>query len=310
MRRAVAFAPATVANVAVGFDVLGFAVEGIGDTVTVTEEGGSGRSVRVEGVEGAPVPVDPERNTASVAVRAYLEARGLDGAYAVRVEKGIPLSAGMGGSAASAVGAVVAVNALQESPLPREGLLPYALRGETAASGAPHADNAAPCLFGGLTAVFGDPPEVLEVPVPPGLLCVLVHPDVLVDTRTARAGLAKDVPLAAHVRQSGRLAASLVACFRGDLTLLGRALRDELIEPQRAPLIPGFAGVRRAALEAGAIACSISGSGPTLFALAAGRGEAERARDAMRSAFRAHGTAAEGWISAAGGPGAAIIGSP
>jgi len=220
-RTASAFAPATVANVAVGFDVLGFALEGIGDAVTVTRtpRAGAGPAVRVEAVEGeavAPgtVPMDPDRNTAAVTLAAMVEALELPHGFAVTVRKGIPLSSGMGGSAASAVGAAVAANALLAMPLSRERLLAFALAGEAAASGAPHGDNVVPCLYGGLTAVVpggadraGSPgtaepaPRVVPLPVPPGVSCVVVRPHLELDTRRARAALAATVPLPRFVEQ-------------------------------------------------------------------------------------------------------------
>jgi len=314
---ATVFAPATVANVAVGFDVLGFAVAGPGDTVTVTVD----RMQRADASNPAPaaalsvhlrnpaipVPTDPRANTASVAVASLIAEAGVSGAFEIVLEKGIPLGSGLGGSAASAVGAVVAVNALLPDPLPPERLLRHALEGERAASGAPHADNAAPCLFGGFTAVLpGDPPEVVPLPVPATLRCVLVHPHLRLDTCRARGVLSPTLSLADHVRQSGHLAGVLAACFRGDPGSLGRHLKDVIVEPQRAALVPGFDRVQAAALEAGALGVSLSGSGPSVFAWTDGDAPAERVREAMTAAFAGAGLETDAWISPVGAPGARL----
>jgi homoserine kinase len=308
--RATAFAPATVANVAVGFDVLGFAVEGIGDTVTVSTAPGK-RTVTIEPIDGYDtIPLEPARNSASAALLSLLDELGLDLTCRIRLTKGIPLSSGLGGSAASAVGAVVAANSLLPEPLPRERLLPHALAGERAASGAAHADNAAPCLYGGLTAVLpGPPPEVLSLRVPSGVRCALVRPHLEVETRAARAALPDSIPLAAHVEQSARLAALLAGCFGSDEEWIRRGLVDRVIEPRRASLVPGFSRVREAALAAGALGCSLSGSGPTLFAWCPAD-RADGVARSMRDGFGAEGLEADLWVSALGAPGASVIDTP
>ena len=291
------FAPATVANVGVGFDVLGFALEGIGDRVTVSaaEDG-----VVVEAVTGVvtDLPTDPQRNTASVALLALLRDLQPGHGFRVRIDKGIPLGSGMGGSAASAVGAVVAANALLARPLAREKLLKYALLGEQAASGAPHADNAAPCLFGGLTAVVSaDPPEVVPIPLPDALLCVLVHPRMRIDTREARAVLRPEIALSEHVRQSMRLSGFLAGCFRGDLGLIGRSMDDCIVEPQRSKLIPGFDEAKAVARAGGALGFGIAGSGPSVFAWAASQTVARVVQQGVVGAFERHGLAVDSWIA-------------
>lgn len=304
---ATVFAPATVANVAVGFDVLGFAIQGPGDTVSVTFRPGAG-TIAVSMQLGNPaiaVPVDPDSNTAAVAAASMAREAGLSGSLEIVLVKGIPLGSGLGGSAASAVGAVVALNALLPDPLPPERLLVHALEGERAASGAAHADNAAPCLWGGFTAVLpGDPVEVIPVPVPDGLHAVLVHPHLRLDTREARSILSPTLPLASHVRQGGHLAGVLAACFRNDPALLARHLRDVVVEPQRARLVPGFDRVKEAALEAGALGASLSGSGPSVFAWTRSETEAKRVREAMTAAFGGAGLESDAWISPVGAPGA------
>lgn len=314
MRGATAFAPATVSNVAVGFDVLGFAVEAAGDEVTVTlAEAGGARVVEVSDATGTlppgAIPLDAARNTATVGLIKLLEDLRPGFGFDVRVRKGIALGSGMGGSAASAVAALVAANSLLARPLPKEALLAYALAAERVACGASHPDNAAPSLFGGLTLVVStDPPRCVRLPVPRGLLAVLAHPHVRVDTRDARAVLGPTVPLADHVRQSAQLAGLVAACYTDDLGLLGCCLEDVIIEPQRAALIPGFARVKAAALEGGALGASISGSGPSVFALADSEETARRVRAAMVEAFRSGGVAeVDSWVSRVSEEGARVV---
>lgn len=289
MITATSFAPATVANVAVGFDVLGFALDARGDRVTATRLGDDGPAVAIGTASGvAEVPLDPARNTAAVAAMAMLASLDLPWRIRLDLDKGIPLGSGLGGSAASAVGAVVALNALLPAPLPPRALLPFALAGEAAASGTPHADNVAPCLCGGLQAVLpdehGGPPSSVAVPLPAGIHCALAVPRLRIDTRQSRQALAETVPLRRFVQQTAHLACFVAACASGDLALLGRCLRDVVIEPQRSAAIPGFSAMQAAALAAGALGCSIAGSGPALFAWTEGAPRAEAVLAAMRTA--------------------------
>ncbi len=298
---ATAFAPATVANVGSGFDILGFAIDGIGDRVTVTRTKEAGVVIaQMRGtLDVSAIPTEAHRNTAGVALLKMLEAANPGFGFSLQVEKGIPLGSGMGGSAASAVGAVVAANALLSEGFSQSDLLNFALEGESVASGAKHADNVAPCLYGGLTlTAAGDRPEVLKLPFPKELLAVVVYPALRLDTKIARAALSTEVSLKMHTAQSSRLAALIAGTCLGDLKLIRRGLEDVLIEPQRASLIPGFSQVKQAALDAGVLGASISGAGPSVFALAADRDTAERARRTMIEAFSRHGgLSARGWIS-------------
>jgi homoserine kinase len=310
------FAPATVANVAVGFDILGFAVEGVGDEIIV--ERIPEPQVLIGSVTGlkGKIPVDPQRNAASVAVESLRRALGLKHGFRVSVQKGIPLASGMGGSAASSVGAVVGANALLDRPLPLKDLLAYALEGERETSGASHPDNAAACLHGGLVlalphAMSPGPgpsaPEIVKLPIPQNIRCVLVHPHVEVETRASRAILRPQVTLPEHVAQSARLAGFVAACAAGDLALLRRSLGDDLIEPQRRHLITGFDAAKAAALEAGALGFSISGSGPSVFAWVAGDAAAHAVRDAIVRAFAAQDVATDVLVSALPADGARIL---
>lgn len=302
-----AFAPATVGNVGVGFDILGHTVEAIGDRVRITRTAAKG--VRIRAITGTSesLPLEAERNTAGRALLAMAEALELDFGMDVEIDKGIPLGSGLGGSAASAVAAVVAGNALLRAPLPKLELLKFAMQGEAVASGSVHVDNIAPSLFGGLVLTVGiDHPRTKQIPVPATVRCVLVHPHMFLSTKEARRILSDKVSLSDVVWQCANLAGFISGCYTDDLAMLRDAFADVVIEPQRQALIPGFADVQAAAMARGAIGCSISGAGPTVFAWC----EAEAApaiRDAMVAAFAAHGLAADQWISQIGNAGARVI---
>ena len=306
-----AFAPASIGNVAVGFDMLGLALEGVGDRVQARRCDGEGmRIAEVRGLDGQLHPylsTDAESNTASIAAKALWDAQGGQGGVELTVHKGVPLQSGMGSSAASAVAAVVAVNALLDAPLAPEKLLAYALIGEQFASGGLHADNVAPSLLGGLVLC---PqvllPEIVRVPVPTGVSAVLLHPDLQVNTAQARRGLKKSCSMQDWIAQQGFLAGFILACAQNDHELLARTLRDIVIEPQRKDNVPCFDAVKAAASKAGAFGCSLSGSGPSIFALCA-EGQARNLASAMEQACRAQGIACDSWISPMTAPGASIV---
>jgi homoserine kinase len=284
-----AFAPATVSNVACGFDVLGFALHEPGDEVTARWIDGP-RRVVIDAVEGddGRVPRDPLRNTAAVAAAAVLRTIGADRGVAVRIRKGLPLASGLGGSAASAVAGAVAVDGLVDARLPREALLTCAFEGERDGAGSAHGDNIAPALFGGFVLVRSvAPPDIVRLPVPDGLTAVVVHPDLEVETARARALLGTSVPLADAIRQWANLGALVDALHRGDFALLARSLEDWIAEPRRAALVPGLAAIKQAAVSAGALGCSLSGSGPSLFALCGERATAVRVAESMDREVRA-----------------------
>jgi homoserine kinase len=303
----VVWAPASVGNVAVGFDIMGLALEGAGDRVTVrrTRERGV-RLGEVRGVAGA-LPADPLENCATAGLVRLVEDRGLSWGMEVTLEKGIAMGSGMGGSAASAAGGVVGASALLDAPLTDEELMYYALLGEQVASGSAHGDNLAPCLFGGLQLVMGhDPVRAVRLPTPPGLVCAVVHPHMSLETRRARAALVRPWQLAEFVAQSERLAGFITACHSHDRALLARSLEDVLVEPHRAPLIPGFAQVKQAALALGAVGCSISGAGPSVFVWCE-PADAEAICGAMQAAFRDAGLESDQLISRLDAPGAQVI---
>lgn len=289
---ATASAPASIGNVGVGFDVLGLAFDAARDRVTAVREAAPG--VRLAEVSGllASLPDTPETNTALAAAKALLEAAGAGFGVRLSIEKGVPLSAGMGGSAASAVAAAAAVSALLPEPLATAALLPFALEGERVSSDPPPWDNVAAALFGGLALVAREAPgQVYRLPVPAGVISLLFHPPVTTETRGARQLLRAEVPMRDAVEHSRRLAAFVAGCATGDEALLRAGLEDILVEPQRAHLLPALAPVKAAALAAGALGCSFSGSGPSVFAWATER-DADAVAAAMDAAFRAEGLAA------------------
>ena len=305
--RATAFAPASVGNVAVGFDILGHTVAALGDHVTVTRREAPGVSIRaIRGVV-EDLPLAAERNTAGMAVLAMQRALGLPHGFELEVVKGIPLGSGLGGSAASAVAAVVAAAALVEEPLDKTRLLHFAMQGEEVASGSVHVDNIAPSLFGGLVLTVGiDNPHVKQIPVPDSVRCVLVHPHMVLATREARAILRPTVALSDVIWQQANLAGFLAGCYTGDLPLIRESLLDVVIEPQRQALIPGFADVKQAAVAAGALGCSISGAGPTVFAWTEAHA-AEAVCAGMVAAFRRHGLESDCWVSTIDPVGARLV---
>jgi homoserine kinase len=293
---ALAFAPASVGNVAVGFDILGHSVPVMGDRVRAIRI--PDRSVRIAGITGVvtDLPLTAERNTAGMAVMSLIERLGLDHGFELTIEKGIPLGSGLGGSAASAVAAVVAANALLAQPADPIDLLKCAIRGEAVASGTAHVDNIAPSLYGGLVLTVGiDEPIVRQIPVPDVVRCVLVHPHMELTTRASRGVLQRTTALSDVVWQQANLAGFLTGCFTGDVGLIRASMIDVVIEPQRKALIPGFDAVKDAALTNGSLGCSISGGGPTVFAWCEDA-QAASVRDAMVRAFGSHGVASDAWI--------------
>ena len=304
---AIAFAPASVGNVAVGFDVLGYSAPVAGDRVRAVRT--DARGVRIAAVSGVVVdlPLDFERNTAGMAVAAMAEALDLDFGFELMIEKGIPLGSGLGGSAASAVAAVVAANALLDDPVDNLRLLRFAMRGEMVASGTAHIDNIAPSLYGGLVLSVGiDNPHIKQIPVPSIVRSVLVRPHRVLETRGARAILGRTVALSDVVWQQANLAGFVTGCFTADLPVIAASLEDVLIEPQRKGLIPGFQAVKDAAMSNGALGCSISGAGPTMFAWVE-EVKAEAVRAAMVAAFHAEGATCDAWVTRIEPIGATIV---
>lgn len=306
-----AFAPASVSNVAVGFDLLGFSFEGVGDEVEVEwnpagKNGITVKSITSKEFDVSKIPKDPAKNTAAVSLQALMGTQKLKGEVQIKIKKGIPLASGMGGSAASAVAAVVAMNSLINDKCDFKELLQFALEGEKVASGGIHLDNVLPCLRGGMNFVASHD-HLVKIKVPKQLLCVLVHPSIEIETKQARGILSKQVPLELFVQQSGYLGGFLSALATSDWDLMRGTLKDVVIEPQRKKLIAGFDDAQRAALESGALGFSISGSGPTVFALTNRAETAEKIKKVVLKAFQSHKLSCESWIAPVESPGAHAI---
>lgn len=282
-----AWSPGSVGNIGVGFDVLGHALQAVGDYATVRRV--DAPDVRITAVGGCvrDLPREAAHNTAGAALLAMQRALGLSHGFELELDKGIPLGSGMGGSAASVVAALVAANALLDTPLPTRALYPFALDGEAVASGGRHGDNLGSMLLGGLVLATHDRLE--RIPVPDAWHAAVAHPHVVLETRRSREALAGDYPLHQFVDQSANLALVLTGCFKGDAELVRAGLADVLVEPRRAPLIPGFAAVKEAALDHGALGASISGGGPSVFGWFDTREAASAAAGDMASAFAAAG---------------------
>jgi len=301
-----AFAPATSANLAVGFDLLGFALDNIGDKVTLTCR--NDEQIKIKSINAnEELPTAIKKNVASAVILNAKEKLDLNIGFDINIEKGIPLGSGMGGSAASAVAALTALNAFLENPLPKHKLAELALYGEKIATGTKHPDNVVPCIFGGLTLTRSIKPiSVIELPIPK-LHCVIVHPNLRLDTKDSRKVLTEPFPLDKIVKQTANLASLIAALYTDNMDLLKKSLEDVLIEPRRAKLVPNFYHVKNAALANGAIGASLSGSGPSMFALAEDETRAINIANAMVLEFKRADIDAQYWISKISSRAASIL---
>lgn len=285
------FAPATVANVAVGFDILGFAIHGPGDEIVLRRSTQPGLRISVITGTGEKVlPLAVEKNTAGFAALSVLRYLGKeDLPLEMEIHKKMPFGSGLGSSAASAAAGAFAVNTILGSPLSKVDLLPFAVAGEEIADGAYHADNVGPSLLGGILFIRDNKSlDIQQLPVPDDLYAAVVYPYVEILTKDARAVLSGQLELTQHIQQNGNLGALLIGLYENDYELIARALEDVIIEPQRSRLIPGFADVKKTAIETGALGASISGAGPSVFALCKGEVAAKAVALAMKAAFKAH----------------------
>ncbi|HUH72892.1 MAG TPA: homoserine kinase [Chitinophagales bacterium] len=292
------FAPATVANVACGYDILGFAIDKPGDELIMELTSTLGvEIVDIEG-DGGVLPRDPHKNSATVAIMDYLNYINADFGCKVWIKKMMPSGSGLGSSAASAVAGVYAINMLCNEKLTRNEMLPFLLNAEKAACDAAIADNVAASLFGGFILVRSyEPLDIIHIPVPEELWCAVINPDVIVLTKEAREILPKEIPLSVSLRQSANVGGLMVGLLRGDYDLIGRSLVDYIAEPYRSKLIPGFYEMKEAAINAGALGGSISGSGPSVFALCKGKEIADKAGEAMKEVMNSLGINAEVYVS-------------
>lgn len=308
MKTIKAFAPATVANVSCGFDVFGFAVEQPGDEVTLTLTKNPGvRILKIEG-DGGRLPLEAEKNTAGVAVISFLDAIGSEAGVDIELKKNLPLGSGMGSSAASAAAALAGINHLLGEPLSRRDLLPFAMESERIACGSAHADNVAPSLLGGFVLIRGyEPLDVVSIPTPDNLFCTLVHPHLELKTQDSRQVLRSTIPLKDAITQWGNIAGLVAGLMKPDFGLIGRSLKDVVAEPVRSLLIPGFDLIKEKAVEAGALGCGISGSGPTIFALCTEKDIAIRTGRVIQQEFQKIKLQSEVYISKINSTGAKVL---
>ncbi|MCJ7758057.1 MAG: homoserine kinase [Gillisia sp.] len=282
------FAPATVANLSCGFDVLGTCLDNVGDEMSIRKN--DLNQIRITKITGQELPYEIDKNVAGVAVKALLEKLGINQGFDIEIYKKIKAGSGIGSSAASSAGAVFAVNKLLEEPFALKELIPFAMEGERLASGNAHADNVSPALLGGFCLVKSYTPlEILELPCPPELRMVVLHPLIEVKTKDSRALIKLNVSLRKAVSQWGNLGAFVSALYTEDYGLLGRSLKDEIIEPVRSILIPFFDDLKEIALENGALGFGISGSGPSVYAMCKGQKSAEKVKEAMQLFYQEKG---------------------
>ena len=278
------FAPASIANISCGFDVLGLCLDNVGDLMHIEKSNKPG--FRITEIKGQDLPLETEKNVAGVAAQALLKAYNQPVGFELKIDKRIKAGSGIGSSAASAAGAVFAVNELLGAPYSRAELVQFAMAGEALASGAAHADNLAPVLLGGFTLVRCNATlDIIKLPTPRDLVATVIHPKIELKTIHSRAILKSDIPLQKGVAQWGNLGAFISALYTEDYELLSRSMQDEVIEPLRAMLIPKFNEVKQAALDSGALGSGISGSGPSIFALSRGRETAKKVGDAMKTFY-------------------------
>ncbi len=290
------FSPATVANVGPGFDILGFAVNDPGDEFLM--EKSDGKDHVIINRSGAHIPIEPQKNVATIAIDAMLKDMGSRQKFRLTFLKKIPPGSGIGSSAASSAGAVYGANLLLESPYRSLDLIPFAMKGEEASSGSAHADNVAPALLGGFVLVRSyDPLDIIDIPGPANIFCSVVHPDIPIATEDSRKILKTTVPLKTAVTQCGNIAGLVTGLITGDFRLIRDSMHDVIAEPIRAFLIPEYEKVKKAVLAAGALGCSISGSGPSIFALSDTEETAREVSSAMLKIFNKAGIDCKCYVS-------------
>ncbi len=293
-----AFAPATVANVACGFDIFGFALDEPGDTVELWKRDEPGVIIKEITGDGGRLPLEADRNAVSVVILKFLKHIDYQGGIVISLHKNMPLGSGMGSSSASSVVGVFAINELLGNPLSRRELLPFAMEGERIACGAAHADNVGPALLGGFVVIRSySPLDVFKIKAPSNLYCTLVHPDIEVNTKDARYILRNEVSLKNTISQMGNVAGLIAGLIQEDYDLISRSMVDVIIEPVRSILIPEFDQVKQAAIDYGALGCSISGAGPSMFALSNGKATAQAVAQAMCHAFENVGISTKSYVS-------------
>lgn len=302
-------APASVSNVGPGFDIMGFAIDQPSDEIILKNSSSKGITIKKISGDNGQIPLEAKNNTAGYAIQKLMEKTGDDNGYEIEIKKITGLGGGLGSSAASAVAAVFAYNEFIGKPFSKDELLEYALLGESIASGAIHADNVAPSLYGGFILIRSyDPIDIIHLSAPKNLFCTVVYPQIVIKTSEARKILKKTISLKDGIAQCGNVAGLIAGLFKKDYQLLGRSLQDRFAEPYRAKLIPGYAEIKQSAVDAGAIGCSISGSGPSIFALSDNLDDAKRIGNALKKTVSKNGMKSKLYISGINHHGPEVIG--
>ncbi|SKB36390.1 homoserine kinase [Salegentibacter holothuriorum] len=279
------FAPATVANLSCGFDVLGCCLDGVGDEMIISKN--SAKKLRITKITGQDLPLEVDKNVAGVSAEALLNALGENQGFDIEIKKNIKAGSGIGSSAASAAGAVFGINKLLGEPFSTNELIKFAMEGERLASGNAHADNVAPALLGDFSLVKSyEPLEILSLPSLPELRILVLHPLIELKTRDSRSIIRQNVALTKAISQWGNLAALVSALYTQDYELLGRSLKDEIIEPVRSILIPYFDELKALASANGALGFGISGSGPSVFAMCKGDVVAQKVKTEFQEFYQ------------------------
>jgi len=300
------FSPATVSNVACGFDILGFPLESIGDEMIVTKSNIKG--ITITNIEGYDLPYDVNKNVAGISALAMLKDLGYDGGFDIEIFKNIKPGSGIGSSGASSVSSVFAINELLGNPYSKFDLIRFAMKGEELSSASMHADNVAPAILGGFNLVKSIfPLEVLQIPTPSDLCAVIIHPQIEIKTSDSRSLLPSKVLLSDATKQLSSLGSLVHALHLSDYKLIGSCLKDYLIEPHRSKLIPCFDELKTNAIESGALGCSISGSGPSVFALTKGLKIANKVEKSFSSIYEKTNISYETYVSKISSKGVSII---
>lgn len=278
------FCPATIANLNCGFDILGLCLETIGDEMVIRKSLNKG--IKITKIVGADLPLETEKNVAGVAALAIIEKLDLDFGFEIEIYKNIKAGSGIGSSSASAAGAVYGINELLGKQFSKVELVNFAMKGEVVASGSEHADNVAPCLLGGFTLIRGyEPLDIIQIASPSELYAVVLHPHIEVKTSDSRAVIQPMIPLKSAITQIGNLGGFIAGLYTNDYELIGRSLKDVIVEPFRKHLIPNFDEVKNAAIQNGALGAGISGAGPSIFALCKGKDSEENVAKAMKESY-------------------------
>ena len=307
MKKVRVFAPASIANMGCGFDVIGLALDEVGDIIEITQSEGDGLTITNE--SGVPIPEDIEKNVITPVVRKFLEKIGQKSQIDVTICEKIYPGSGIGSSAASSAAAAYGMNELFGCPLSEVEVVEVAMEGENLASGGYHADNAAPAVMGGIVLIRGyEPLDLIQLPVPGNFYCAVVHPHIVVTTKEAREILPGAVPMHDAVRQWGNVGGLIAGLYSGNLGLIGRSMQDHVAEPYRKKFIPDFDVLRGRILNSGALAMNISGSGPSVFALCDHRGKADIAAQIMQKHFSDRGIGCEVYVVKVSNKGAKLTG--